>query len=238
MSVADKHNLLPIYVNDSDWMDIDTEEDLKKAEDFLIENLKNKETDGPVSKYINRRLSVPISKKLINYNITPNQISIGVFLTAVLGSFIIAQNNYFALLFGALLAQLSSVLDGCDGEIARLKLLKSKFGGWFDQVLDRYSDIFILSGLTIHCFNIYETTWVIIIGLLAVGTKTLLSYTAYKYDKIFKNNSSFRIGRDVTTLILFVGAILNFPYFTLILLTVLFNFEIFKRIYLLKDRLI
>ena len=62
MSVADKHNLLPIYVNDSDWMDIDTEEDLKKAEDFLIENLKNKETDGPVSKYINRRLSVPISK--------------------------------------------------------------------------------------------------------------------------------------------------------------------------------
>ena len=238
MSVADRHNLLPIYVNDSDWMDIDTEEDLKKAEDFLIENLKNKETDGPVSKYINRRLSVPISKKLINYNITPNQISIGVFLTAVLGSFIIAQNNYFALLFGALLAQLSSVLDGCDGEIARLKLLKSKFGGWFDQVLDRYSDIFILSGLTIHCFNIYETTWVIIIGLLAVGTKTLLSYTAYKYDKIFKNNSSFRIGRDVTTLILFVGAILNFPYFTLILLTVLFNFEIFKRIYLLKDRLI
>jgi len=74
--------------------------------------------------------------------------------------------------------------------------------------------------------------------LLAVGTKTLLSYTAYKYDEIFKNNNSFRIGRDVTTLILFVGAILNFPYFTLILLTVLFNFEILKRIYLLKDRLI
>ena len=238
MSVADKQNLLPIYVEHSDWMDIDTEVDLKKAEDFLIESLKNKSTDGPVSKYINRKLSVPISKKLINYDITPNQISIGVFLIAVLGAFIIAQDNYFALLFGALLAQLSSVLDGCDGEIARLKLLKSKFGGWFDQVLDRYSDIFILSGLTIHCFNNYETTWVIIIGLLAVGTKTLLSYTAYKYDEIFKNNNSFRIGRDVTTLILFVGAILNFPYFTLILLAVLFNFEILKRIYLLKDRLI
>ena len=44
MSVADKQNLLPIYVEHSDWMDIDTEEDLKKAEDFLTESLKNKST--------------------------------------------------------------------------------------------------------------------------------------------------------------------------------------------------
>ena len=66
MSVADKQNLLPIYVEHSDWMDVDTEEDLKKAEVFLIESLKDKPTDGPVSKYINRKLSAPISKKLIN----------------------------------------------------------------------------------------------------------------------------------------------------------------------------
>jgi len=55
------------------------------------------------------------------------------------------------------LAQLSSILDGCDGEIARLKLLGSKYGGWFDQVLDRYSDLFIITGLTFHAYFLHNT---------------------------------------------------------------------------------
>ena len=98
--------------------------------------------------------------------------------------------------------------------------------------------IFILSGLTINCFNTYQSNFVLFVGLLAVGSKTLLSYTAYKYDEIIKGQDAFRIGRDVTTFILLIGLILNVPYFTLIILTIIFNFEIIKRIFILKDKFV
>ncbi|MBW2005204.1 MAG: CDP-alcohol phosphatidyltransferase family protein, partial [Deltaproteobacteria bacterium] len=52
--------------------------------------------------------------------------------------------GYSNLVIGTLLAHLSSVIDGCDGEIARLKFQVTEFGGWFDAVLDRYADAFLL----------------------------------------------------------------------------------------------
>ena len=236
--VADKNFLKPIFVNENSWMDVDNKSELEKSKEFLIEGLKSKKTDGSASKHINRKISALISKKLVNYEITPNQISIFAFIVALVGAYLISKNNYLLMVLGGVFAQLSSVIDGCDGEIARLKLLNSKFGGWFDQVLDRYSDIFILSGLTINCFNTYQSNFVLFVGLLAVGSKVLLSYTAYKYDEIIKGQDVFRIGRDLTTLILLIGLILNFPYFTLVILTIIFNFEIIKRIIILKDKFI
>ncbi len=45
-----------------------------------------------------------------------------------------------------MVAQVASIIDGCDGEIARLKRLESDFGAWFDAVLERYADAFLLFG--------------------------------------------------------------------------------------------
>ena len=201
-----------------------------------MENFEPKKTDGFISKNINRKISAFISKKLVNYEITPNQISIIALLIALIGSYFISKNNYILMVLGGIFVQLSSIMDNCDGEIARLKNLESKFGGWLDQVLDRYGDIFILSGLAINCFNTYQSSFVVFVGLLAVGSKILLSYTAYKYDEIIKGQDSFRIGRDITNFILLIGLILNVPYFTLIILTIIINFEIIKRIFVLKDK--
>ena len=116
-------------------------QDLLKAKNYLLNNSNSKINDGPISKHINRPISKWITSKITDYPLTPNQISIAVFFISVFSGLIISMEGYFFLLLGALLAQLSSILDGCDGEIARLKLLKSKFGRWLDQVLDRYSEI-------------------------------------------------------------------------------------------------
>ena len=53
------------------------------------------------------------------------------------------------MLTGAILSWFSSVLDGCDGEVARLKLQESAFGCWLETVCDNLYYLFILSGLTI-----------------------------------------------------------------------------------------
>ncbi len=46
-----------------------------------------------------------------------------------------------------MVAQVASIIAGSDGEIARLKRLERDFGAWFDALLDRYADAFLLFGL-------------------------------------------------------------------------------------------
>ena len=53
-----------------------------------------------------------------------------------------------------MVAQVSSIIDGCDSEIARLKRLERDFGAWFDAVLDRYADAFLQFGLLQHSYAI------------------------------------------------------------------------------------
>lgn len=162
-------------------------------------NFSNSKTnDGPISTYLNRRISNRITSKIVDYPIKPNQISVVTFLISIIASLAIVKQGYFFLVLGVLLAQLSSILDGCDGEIARLKLLGSKYGGWFDQVLDCYSDLFTITGLTFHTYFLHKTLAVFIIGFIVVGGKIILSYTAYVYDSVISKRNNFSMGKDVT----------------------------------------
>ncbi len=226
-----------IEVPEDSWLDIDTSQDLLKAKNYLLNNSNSKINDGPISKHINRPISKWITSKITDYPLTPNQISIAVFFISVFSGLIISMEGYFFLLLGALLAQLSSILDGCDGEIARLKLLKSKFGRWLDQVLDRYSDLFIFTGLTFHTYFIHKTLTVFLIGFIAVGGRIISSYTAFVYDSVASTRNSIRIGRDLIIFIILIGAVLNIPYITLVILAFIMNADICKRLWTLKDKL-
>ena len=106
-----------------------------------------------------------------------------------------------------------------------------------DQVLDRYSDLFILTGLTFHTYFIHKTLTVFFIGFIAVGGKIILSYTAFTYDSLVSTHNSFRIGRDIIIFIILIGAVLNIPYITLAVLTFIMNAEVCKRLWSLKDKL-
>jgi len=226
-----------IEVAAESWLDIDTKKDFSNAKDFLLNFSSSKTNDGLISTYLNRRISNWITSKIVDYPITPNQISVVAFLISVIASLIIVKQGYLFLVLGALLAQLSSILDGCDGEVARLKLLSSKYGGWFDQVLDRYSDLFIITGLTFHTYLLHETLAVFIIGFIAVGGKIILSYTAYVYDSVISKHNNFRMGRDITIFIILVGAIMNIPYITLVILAVVTNVEVCRRLWSLQNKL-
>ena len=225
-----------IEVAAGSWLDIDTKKDFSNAKKFLLNFSSSKINDGPVSTYLNRRISSWITSKIVDYPITPNQISVVTFLIAIIASLTIAKQGYFFLVLGALLAQLSSIIDGCDGEISRLKLIGSKYGGWFDQVLDRYSDLFIFTGLTFHTYFFHNTLTVFFIGFIAVGGRIILSYTAYVYDSAISKNYKFRIGRDVTIFIILIGAIMNIPYITLVILAIVVNAEVCRRLWSLKNK--
>ena len=235
--ISGNGNAKTFDIQDSYWVDVDDEKAFSKAKNLLISNLK-KASDGPVSRYLNRPLSIRLTILLLNTKIAPNHISILAFILGVLGAGFFFLGGYINLIIGGILAQIASVIDGCDGEIARLKFKASEFGGWFDAVLDRYGDAFLLFGLTYHVYLIDGRFLYIIIGFLAIIGTFMNSYTADKYDglmqkKLKSGKHYFRLGHDVRIFIIFLGALVNQPLLILILIAFMTNAENVRRVLIL-----
>ncbi len=184
--LAQRHKMRYMLLGDNFWIDIDDKTDRKNAE-LLICNKLKKDTDGPVSKILNRPISLRISKMLIKTGITPNQISVLSFVIGLAGASFFFIGEYFYLILGGILIHIHSIVDGCDGEVARLKLRQTKYGGWLDSVLDRYVDAAIILGLIYGYWSINGDVTIWIIGFFAIIGSFLNSYTGDKYDSIFRN---------------------------------------------------
>jgi CDP-L-myo-inositol myo-inositolphosphotransferase len=158
------------------------------------------------------------------------------FLLCLVSAGLFAAGGALWLAVGGLLAQAASVVDGCDGEVARLRLRESIFGGWFDAVLDRYSDAFLLFGLTWHVFAAEGRPVALTVGFLAITGSFLVSYTADKYDGLMKTRLQrgevlgIRIGRDLRVLVIALGAVFNLPFLALSLIALVMNAETMRRI--------
>ncbi len=221
------------------WFDVDDPAAFRRAENSILANLKDKPNDGPVSRYLNRPLSIRISRRLVDHQITPNQISLFSFLCSVLAAGLFALDGYFALLLGGLMAQFASIVDGCDGEVARLKYQCSAYGGWFDAVLDRYADAFLLFGLTWHAYTDKIDSYILLIGFMAIIGSFMLSYTADKYDSLMRDriihNRGLRMGRDIRVFLIFLGAVFNQAYLTLVVIAVVMNIATIRRLIICRD---
>ena len=216
------------------WLDVDTPEALREVERRMIRDAAGKRTDGPVSRYLNRPLSRWMTRYLVRTPATPNQISVFSWVLSCIAATLFALGGYPALAAGGAIAQLASIVDGCDGEVARLKRCESAFGGWFDAVLDRYADAFLLFGLLWHEFAASGLHWTLVVGFAAVLGSYMNSYTADKYDGLMarklRGAPYFRLGRDVRVFVIFLGALTNQALLVLIVIALVMNGEVVRRI--------
>lgn len=237
--LADRHKLKAFDISDKYWLDVDDDNALKNANSLLIEKLK-KNTDGPISRILNRPISIKISKLLLKTNIIPNQISLISFIIGLFGVLFFYFGDYVFLVIGGILVHLSSIIDGCDGEVARLKLIESKYGGWFDAVMDRYADAIIIFGMVHGHWILHNDITIWTIGFMALMGSFLNSYTADKYDIIFKKRikeiNGMRMGRYVRLFLIFIGALSNQILITLAVLAIISNFESIRRVLVLRFR--
>jgi CDP-L-myo-inositol myo-inositolphosphotransferase len=242
--LAREGRALAADVRGAQWLDVDTPEALAEAERRLLEAERGKAHDGPVARYVNRPISRLITRHVANLSITPNQITLFSFALAALAAIVMALPGWPALALGGALAQLSSIIDGVDGEIARLKRQQSAFGAWLDAVLDRYADAFLLFGLTWHAraaalaagaSDAAALLW----GFAAIIGSFVNSYTADKYDGFMRRKlgareaQRFRMGRDVRVFLVFLGALFNLPVLTLAVIALVMNAEVIRRIWVL-----
>jgi phosphatidylglycerophosphate synthase len=121
--------------------------DLPRAEE-TIRRASYKMTDAKIARF-NRRMSLPISIALIPTPLTANQLSIMLVAVGFYSAWLFSTGHYAAGVLGAFLSLAASVLDGCDGEIARLKYQESALGCWIETFGDYSYYIAIFIGLTI-----------------------------------------------------------------------------------------
>ncbi|MBI4126513.1 MAG: CDP-alcohol phosphatidyltransferase family protein [Deltaproteobacteria bacterium] len=121
------------------------------AEKFLSEVIRV-ETSGLVARWINKRISLPISLLLSKLWISPNAItSFNIMIGLAAAVFAADGQRYGVILLGATLYQLASIVDGCDGEVAKLTFRKSRFG----QIIDTIGDNLSLFGFLIAMIGGY-----------------------------------------------------------------------------------
>jgi len=95
-----------------------------------------KPSDGFFSRHLNRRVSWPISRWLIRLRVRPNHVTWANLALGLLSGWLIGRGGYESTLAAGLLFQFVSILDGCDGEIARLTFRFSALGARLDNLCD------------------------------------------------------------------------------------------------------
>lgn len=233
-----------VDIGDYYWQDIDECQDITCAEKKMLSALPDPK-DGMVSRCLNRRISIRITKWVSKFSISPNQVS---FLTFFLGTFAGILFFLGKPLFAGIMAQVDSILDGVDGEIARLKHAKSTVGGLLDSLLDRYVDTIIIAGLVYYAYFRTRSVWALILGTMTLAATPLSMLLKDRFHLLFSRpyDSSRMDGvtkfllpnRDGRLLLVMIGGIVP-----KLLLPILFllafgsNIQIITRVRLIKRKL-
>lgn len=131
--------------------------DAEVAEAKLVSALsaQTKADDGFIARYFDRKISQFISKKVSHTHILPNQITLIGMTIGLIGALFLSMGGYWPQLVGALLFVSCVIVDGVDGEVARLKLKESTFGHYLDVVTDNIVHAAIFVGIA---YGLYHNT--------------------------------------------------------------------------------
>jgi phosphatidylglycerophosphate synthase len=105
--------------------------DIRVAEQRLLRGLV-KDTDGFMARHFDRYISLQISRRLASTDVKPTQVTMFSIAIGLCGAAFFLSAHWVWQTAGALLFLLHSIIDGCDGELARLKFQESRYGGVVD----------------------------------------------------------------------------------------------------------
>lgn len=133
-----------------------------------------KDNDGYIAMF-DRRLSIAISRVLLPFPVTPNHVTTAGLVLGLLGAWWLAAPSARLQFFGALVLWFCCLLDGCDGEIARLKHLSSPSGASYDIWADHFAHLMTFVALPIGVARLHPgQDWLVpgvllVTGFLACG---------------------------------------------------------------------
>jgi phosphatidylglycerophosphate synthase len=158
---------------------VDSPSDLRLAENHLLANLV-KDTEGFMSRHVERRISLAVSRRLAGTSVTPNAMTLVSIAIGLVGSIFFLRTTARSEMIGALLFLLHSILDGCDGELARLRFQESRWGGLLDFWGDNLVHGAVFSAMAVGWSRSIGEIWPLALGASAVLGTFASAYFVYR----------------------------------------------------------
>ena len=140
-----------------------------------------KSTDGFMSRYFDRHISLAVSSRLLDTFVTPNQMTLFSTLLGLIGASFFLGDTRLAYVCGSLLIWLHSVLDGCDGELARVRFQESAFGSDLDFWGDNLVHISLFSCLGLGFWFNGNGIHVLALAAVADAGAVASAWTAWQH---------------------------------------------------------
>lgn len=147
--------------------------DLARVEKWLLKSLV-KDTEGFMSRHLERPISLAISRRLAATGVSPNAMTVVSVAIGLAGAAFFLSSSAALQLLGAFLVLAHSILDGCDGELARLKFQESRFGGVLDFWGDNVVHSALFGAIAVEWSRAAGQSWPLALGSAAI-LGTLLS---------------------------------------------------------------
>jgi phosphatidylglycerophosphate synthase len=174
--------------------------DARPAETWLLRSLI-KQREGFMSRHFERKISLAITRRLAVTRITPDVMTlVSVAIGLVGASFFLSSSPAYQLA-GALLFLAHSILDGCDGELARLKFMESPHGAILDFWGDNVVHVGVFACMAVGLSLAQDATWPLALG--AVTVIATLGAAARQSRAIMLDTS---VGADATWIARFAEA--------------------------------
>lgn len=157
-----------------------TTEELANARTRLLESLRKKE-DGILTKLVSRRISLAVTRLLAPTSVTPNVMTFVCLALGLAAAAAFASPSWLRQVAGGVLFLLHSILDGCDGELARLKFQESRLGGVLDFWADNTVHVAVFSAFAIAWSRALDETWPLWLGVSAVAGTVACAAFVYLY---------------------------------------------------------
>ena len=148
---------------------------VQAAEDWLLRSLI-KDTEGFMSRHVERRVSLAITRRLVGTRMTPNQMTLVSLTIGLLGSPFFLSAEPWHQIVGSLLFLTHSILDGCDGELARLKFQESPTGARLDFWGDNLVHVAVFGCMAGGWSMAEASLWPLLLGALAITGTAASAY--------------------------------------------------------------
>ena len=230
--LAQGHRIETLDIRGAFWIDVDTPRDRRRAIAELLDRHGAKPADGPVARLINRPLSRRVSRLLLGTRIGPTPLTVANLGLLVLAGVLLALGGEqeTLLVAGGVLVQLSSALDGVDGELARVSGRTSELGAVLDALSDRYGDLAVFVGAAIAAGTPAAWPW----AMAAIVANWQLSFLRREHERIAGSLPASHVrwqwSRDVRLLVLAVSCVLLHPLWGLVAAAVIGNLDALRRL--------
>jgi len=150
--------------------------------------MANRANDGFFSVFVLRKFSKLFTWASVRIRVTPNQITLISFAIGLLSAYEFSRGDFWSIFTGALLLQLSIIVDCVDGELARYTRKFSALGAWLDAITDRIKEYLVFFGLAYGAARNGRDLWIPAMVLMVIQTFRHLS--DYNFARINKVRST------------------------------------------------